>query len=1053
MERLLNFNDPNFDVTLLENVVQAMMTGSPQEMKAANEVLTALKSHNEAWTRVDVILEKSTSQYAQFFALQILDELIKTRWKILPSDQKEAIKSYIVSLVIKLSDNHELMQRNALVLNRMNVTLVQILKQDWPHGWSDFIPQIISASQTNESICENNMKILTLLSEEVFDFSKGILTARKTEHLKRSLSKEFNSIFQLCDYIMNNSTRPSLLYVTLQCLLKYISWIPLGYIFKTNLIDELVDKYISFPELRNTSIQCLCEVAQLEVDDDAYIEKLVILFKKMMNQVYIIIPPGTNVPESYSTGSEDERNFIQNCALFFSSFFTNHRDKVEESLTRMVLDAHSYMVQFSWVEELELFKICLEYWTEFAEELYSEAPISENSGLFLSSSSTSRRQIYSQVLSQVRTIMVRTMARPEEVIITEDEDGAVVRVYIVDGDVVARYKAMKYTLVLLTHLDSDDMRSIMLNELHTQASMQGQFSRKLLNSICWGIGSISNSQSEEVEQRFLVNVIRDLLGMVDRVRGKDNKAVVASNIMYVVGQYPRFLRAQWKFMSTVVKKLFEFMHETHPGVQTMACDTFLKIASKCSSKFIISSYNAGVGSPEPFINEILGNLPGITQDLDKLDIHTFYQAVGHMIVAEASAPTREVYLEKLMSFPNQLWQEVMFNAQRDISFLNNVEVYRRLINILKTNVKTCESVGDYFLSQIGRIYNDTLNIYQFYSQEIHKSISVKGPQSVGFMEVKYMRSVKREIINLFRSYTSQTEDINNVLNTFLPQLIPIVLEDYKASIPECREKEVLQLLVAVVDCCEEAASPLVPVIFESIFECTLEMITKNFEDFPDHRVEFFNLLQSLIVNCFDSLKKINPEHFRLVIHSIIWAFKHTMRNIAETGLNILLELLQLVHDDDAGVTNTFYQNFFLSLIQDIFCVLTDSLHKTGFSTQARIILEMVRAVDSGKISVPLWEQGTQDPTMTNQRFLREYMMHLLSQAFPNLAQDTVSTFVLGLFDGSKSMEQYKEHLRDFLCEINEFEGGDDNSKLYIDEEENMMKQELEQKLKIPGMSN
>lgn len=47
-----------------------------------------------------------------------------------------------------------------------------------------------------------------------------------------------------------------------------------------------------------------------------------------------------------------------------------------------------------------------------------------------------------------------------------------------------------------------------------------------------------------------------------------------------MGQYPRFLRAQkhWKFLRTVVTKLFEFMHEKHPGVQDMACDTFLKIA-------------------------------------------------------------------------------------------------------------------------------------------------------------------------------------------------------------------------------------------------------------------------------------------------------------------------------------------------------------------------------------------------------------------------------------------------------------------------------------------
>ena len=36
-----------------------------------------------------------------------------------------------------------------------------------------------------------------------------------------------------------------------------------------------------------------------------------------------------------------------------------------------------------------------------------------------------------------------------------------------------------------------------------------------------------------------VQVIKDLLSLCEMKRGKENKAVVASNIMYVVGQSPR----------------------------------------------------------------------------------------------------------------------------------------------------------------------------------------------------------------------------------------------------------------------------------------------------------------------------------------------------------------------------------------------------------------------------------------------------------------------------------------------------------------------------------
>ncbi len=52
-----------------------------------------------------------------------------------------------------------------------------------------------------------------------------------------------------------------------------------------------------------------------------------------------------------------------------------------------------------------------------------------------------------------------------------------------------------------------------------------------LNTLCWAIGSIAGSMADEQENRFLVTVIRDLLNLCEVTRGKDNKAVIASNIM------------------------------------------------------------------------------------------------------------------------------------------------------------------------------------------------------------------------------------------------------------------------------------------------------------------------------------------------------------------------------------------------------------------------------------------------------------------------------------------------------------------------------------------
>lgn len=58
---------------------------------------------------------------------------------------------------------------------------------------------------------------------------------------------------------------------------------------------------------------------------------------------------------------------------------------------------------------------------------------------------------------------------------------------------------------------------------------------------------------------------------------------------------------------------------------------------------------------------------------------------------------------------------------------------------------------------------------------------------------------------------------------------------------------------------------------------------KDFEEFPEHRTHFFYLLQAATSQCFSAFLSIAPAQFKLILDSIIWAFKHTMRNVADTG--------------------------------------------------------------------------------------------------------------------------------------------------------------------------
>jgi hypothetical protein len=64
--------------------------------------------------------------------------------------------------------------------------------------------------------------------------------------------------------------------------------------------------------------------------------------------------------------------------------------------------------------------------------------------------------------------MIARMAKPEEVLVVENDQGEVVREFMKDTDSINMYKNMRETLVYLTHLDYVDTERIMTERLQNQ---------------------------------------------------------------------------------------------------------------------------------------------------------------------------------------------------------------------------------------------------------------------------------------------------------------------------------------------------------------------------------------------------------------------------------------------------------------------------------------------------------------------------------------------------------------------------------------------------------
>ena len=201
------------------------------------------------------------------------------------------------------------------------------------------------------------------------------------------------------------------------------------------------------------------------------------------------------------------------------------------------------------------------------------------------------------------------------------------------------------------------------------------------------------------------------------------------------------------------------------------------------------------------------------------------------------------------------------------------------------------------------------------------------------------------------------------------------------------------------------------------------MINQDFSEYPEHRVGFFKLLRSINLTCFPgvllidviyesfadtvptpiALLELPPAQFKMLMDSIVWAFKHTARDIADTGLNCTLQFcagmflcsawfhtvcLEVINNFAVAtkdISGAFFQQYFASITQDVLYVLTDADHKSGFRLQCVLLARLFQLVEMNEVQAPLFDPATvSDSNMSNSKFLREYTLELLKTAFPHM---------------------------------------------------------------------
>jgi len=452
-----------------------------------------------------------------------------------------------------------------------------------------------------------------------------------------------------------------------------------------------------------------------------------------------------------------------------------------------------YISQIYLIPNDEIFNALSEFWNWFCFKVcfLQERDINPENGIPTTVSSIQvfnnyiqftnesyiYRNCYYKVLETVRFSLIKKMTKPIEVKIDLDENGEIVMDQITNTIYQTLHENMKDCLIYLTHLDPTATEKIMLDLLLNQ-TIESEWNPNLLNSLCWSIGCITGSMEENHEKRFVIMVIKHLLNLCELKRGKTNKAIVASNIMYVVGQYPRFLNAHWKFLKTVIKKLFEFMHESHPGVQDFACETFMKISIKCGDQLI----KINEGENEPYINVLARSIKDDTADLQAHQKLMFYEALGNMIDRDPDLMRRGELIKKMMEPTYYDWTTIFNNAIQNPEILQNVQSIKAMDLIIKLNERIALATKTIYFSFGTYIFNDIINAYSYYTGLVNDIYNSGNMQST---PAKMFKSIKKTILKFIITMIHTNEDANMIINNILPSLGNLI-ESYRVAHVENR---------------------------------------------------------------------------------------------------------------------------------------------------------------------------------------------------------------------------------------------------------------------------
>jgi exportin-1 len=289
--------------------------------------------------------------------------------------------------------------------------------------------------------------------------------------------------------------------------------------------------------------------------------------------------------------------------------------------------------------------------------------------------------------------------------------------------------------------------------------------------------------------------------------------------------------------------------------------------------------------------DIFKNIGTKIQKLNLQNKLIYYEAIGVILSA---IKEDKVLVEAIRVALNQLitgWKSFIASVDVNPDLLKQDETLLNISFFINVNEKLNAAIKDRYVIVFEVIFNEMIVIYNFYTNVCQKEFA-QNKGCLTYYNFKKMRAVKRDILRMFSIFIEHSKDKQAVAANFLPPLSNI-LKAYEHEPEQLREAEMILLFSKVIEVFGPIIATDVPTVLQCIFGATLSLITKDFSSYPDHRVNFFIFLKTVVEKCFQALLSIPKEQLEIVINCMIWSIRHELTSIYEVGLESLYALIQV----------------------------------------------------------------------------------------------------------------------------------------------------------------